>query len=46
MQSIITDRLEIRRFKESDTEEYVSIMTNPDVSRYFGNMLDVFVLTL
>ena len=37
MNIIITDRLEIRRFLEKDTERYVSIMTNPDVYRYLGS---------
>jgi len=35
--SIITKRLNIRRFRETDREQYVEIMTNPAVTKYLGN---------
>ena len=34
---IITERLEIRRFKQADKEEYVKIITNPAVYKYLGD---------
>lgn len=41
MQSIFTDRLEIRRFTDADTEPYADIMTKPEVSRYLGAGNDI-----
>ena len=34
---ITTSRLLIRRFKETDTEQYIRIMTNPAVTKYLGS---------
>ena len=36
MQIIQTERLEIRRFTEADTEPYADILTKPEVSQYLG----------
>jgi len=35
--SIMTERLEIRRFQQADKERYVKIMTNPEVYKYLGD---------
>ena len=37
MTSIKTNRLEIRRFTEADTEQYVNIMTKPEVYKYLAS---------
>jgi len=37
MNSFMTERLEIRRFRQRDKEEYVKIITNPDVYKYLGD---------
>jgi len=45
MNLITTDRLEIRRFRQADKEEYAKIMTNPDVYKYLGDGKGVDVET-
>ena len=37
MDKIITERLELRRFRQADKVQYVKILTNPDVYRYLGD---------
>ena len=37
MNSIMTERLEIRRFRQADKEQYTKIMTNPTVYKYLGS---------
>ena len=37
MNSIMTERLEIRRFRQADKEQYAKIMTNPAVYKYLGS---------
>jgi len=37
MSQIITERLEIRRFRQADKGQYVRIMTNPEVYKYLGD---------
>ena len=34
---MVTERLEIRRFRQVDKEQYVKIMTNPAVYKYLGS---------
>ena len=34
--TILTNRLEIKRFTEADTAQYAEIMTNPAVTKYLG----------
>ena len=37
MSIIKTDRLELRRFTEADTEPYIELLSNPMVSQYLGS---------
>ena len=37
MGAITTNRLKIRRFTETDIEQYTKIMTNPEVTKYLGS---------
>jgi ribosomal-protein-alanine N-acetyltransferase len=35
--TIITNRLELRQFRDEDMDSFISIMTNPVVTRYLGD---------
>ena len=37
MNRLMTERLEIRRFRQADKEQYAKIMTNPAVYKYLGS---------
>ena len=38
---ITTEKLELIRFSEANIEEYINVMTQPMVSRYLGNGVDI-----
>jgi len=37
MQRIITERLELKRFSKINTEQYISLITDPNVTKYLGS---------
>jgi len=37
MQIITTERLELKRFSEVNTEQYISFITDPNVTKYLGS---------